>query len=270
MSSGARSLVRAVQHGTDWTKHVARQPLQHLGSTEAIDNLLAEPTWSVRSLLPPKPARLLQPQRKKRPRPRYLSDMLHSLTDNEQTQPSSVPSNSRSSNTSEDQPSTQSDENEITSTKLHHLLKLSALPLPATPEEEARLLSDLRSQIHFVRELQSVDTKDVEPLVAIRDETHEAMEENQINLSDMQPFLEQEEKVGNNGTVRRKKTDLVAWAKEQQENKRLDEIERAEEEKDGVFRWDKLPPSGNEAGRRWGKYYVVKRGKRTSTTSAAD
>ncbi|KAK8078152.1 hypothetical protein PG996_004322 [Apiospora saccharicola] len=62
-------------------------------------------------------------------------------------------------------------DNEITSKTLHHLLRLSALPPPATPEEEDALLTTLRTQLHFVRSIQGVDTAGVAPLAAIRDET---------------------------------------------------------------------------------------------------
>lgn len=59
----------------------------------------------------------------------------------------------------------------ITSKTLHHLLRLSALPPPANAAEEASMLATLGTQLHFVRDIQSVDTTGVEPLSAIRDET---------------------------------------------------------------------------------------------------
>src|SRR3954454_3409908 len=60
---------------------------------------------------------------------------------------------------------------EITPQKLRHLLHLSALPQPKSPVEEAEMLKTLHSQLHFVRDIQSVDTEGVEPLQSIRDET---------------------------------------------------------------------------------------------------
>src|SRR4030081_3089495 len=53
---------------------------------------------------------------------------------------------------------------EITPKQLHHLLRLSALPQPKSPEEEAEMLKTLHSQLHFVRDIQSVITDGVEPL----------------------------------------------------------------------------------------------------------
>lgn len=65
------------------------------------------------------------------------------------------------------------------------------------------MLKTLETQLHFVREIQKVDTTGVEPLVSIRDETPEAREEDTITLADLQEDLDAEEKVGKNGRVRR-------------------------------------------------------------------
>lgn len=93
----------------------------------------------------------------------------------------------------------------ISKGELHHLVKLSALPLPKSEAEEQRMLNTLESQIHFVKEVQKIDTKGVEPLVAIRDETAEAIREQTISLETLRPYLDQEKKVGGNGTIRRQK-----------------------------------------------------------------
>lgn len=53
---------------------------------------------------------------------------------------------------------------------LHHLLRLSALPIPSSKDEEAELLATLEEQLHFVDSVQKVDTTGVEPLVTVRDE----------------------------------------------------------------------------------------------------
>lgn len=87
--------------------------------------------------------------------------------------------------------------------ELHHLLRLSALPQPKDAAEESSMLKTLETQLHFVREIQKVDTTGVEPLVSIRDETPQATEENTITLADLQEDLDAEEKVGKNGRVRR-------------------------------------------------------------------
>lgn len=97
---------------------------------------------------------------------------------------------------------------EITPTQLSHLLRLSALPQPKSPEQEAKMLSTLHSQLHFVRDIQSVDTKGVEPLQSIRDETPEGLEEITIGLGDLKEAFEMEEIVGRMGRPRRRKEKL--------------------------------------------------------------
>ena len=137
---------------------------------------------------------------------------------------------------------------EVTREKLHHLLKLSALPLPKSQAEESRLLSSLRSQVHFVKAIQSVDTTDVKPLVAIRDETAEAAEEQTVGLKDLQAWLDVEEKVGQNGTVRRSKFE-----------------KDSKEGKIGKGTWDPFQLGvGSEegSGRRVGRWFVVKKAKK--------
>src|SRR5579862_586646 len=61
-------------------------------------------------------------------------------------------------------------EESITPQTLHHLLQLSGLPLPTSPEVEAKLLSALHDQLHFVRHVQSVSTENVEPLIRVGNE----------------------------------------------------------------------------------------------------
>jgi Glutamyl-tRNA amidotransferase complex subunit Gta3 len=67
-------------------------------------------------------------------------------------------------------PSTDANETSITPETLRHLLHLSGLPPPRSPDEESNLLSALRDQLHFVKHVLSVPTKDVEPLIRIGDE----------------------------------------------------------------------------------------------------
>ncbi|KAL6710769.1 hypothetical protein ACN47E_007826 [Coniothyrium glycines] len=111
-----------------------------------LEQLLAQPTWSVESLLPPKTRAPNAPQ--------------------------------------------------ITSRQLHHLLRLSALPPPATPEEEQKMLDILAAQLHFVGKMQDVDTTGVKPLRAIRDETDAAKEEQTIGLDTMKEVLAKETVIG--------------------------------------------------------------------------
>jgi Asp-tRNA(Asn)/Glu-tRNA(Gln) amidotransferase C subunit len=84
----------------------------------------------------------------------------------------------------------------ITSKQLHHLLRLSALPPPATAEEEKSMMDTLAAQLHFVKEMQKVDTTGIEPLRIIRDETPEAEKEQEITLDALKDALAQEEVVG--------------------------------------------------------------------------
>jgi Asp-tRNA(Asn)/Glu-tRNA(Gln) amidotransferase C subunit len=122
---------------------------------------------------------------------------------------------------------------QITSQQLHHLLRLSALPPPETPEEEQKMLDTLAAQLHFVSKIQQVDTTDVEPLQAIRDETMAAREEQKITLNTLKGAFEKEQIIGHEyKRVRRDPTPVDA--------------------KD-VEDWDVL----GSAERKAGKYFVV-------------
>ncbi|KAF4979542.1 hypothetical protein FZEAL_4310 [Fusarium zealandicum] len=124
----------------------------------------------------------------------------------------------------------------ITSSQLHHLLRLSALPLPPTPAAEAAMISTLQSQLQFVRAVQRVDTRGVEPLRAIRDETVAAKEEVTVGLADLEAALGREVSVGH-----------------YQRSKRVRDKVESEAEK-----WDALAAAGRTAGR----YFVVESGKK--------
>ena len=84
----------------------------------------------------------------------------------------------------------------VTPEKLRHLLRLSALPPPKDAAEEAEMMQTLASQLHFVREIQKVDTTGVEPLRAIRDETAEAAREAEITIESLNEAFEKEEVLG--------------------------------------------------------------------------
>jgi Asp-tRNA(Asn)/Glu-tRNA(Gln) amidotransferase C subunit len=94
----------------------------------------------------------------------------------------------------------------VTQKELHHLLRLSALPLPKSPEEEAKMIHTLESQLHFVQAIQSVDTAGVEPLRSVRDETERGQKEHEYNLASMKAELDKEEVVGHSRRIRRKIT----------------------------------------------------------------
>ncbi|KAF3008836.1 hypothetical protein E8E13_010808 [Curvularia kusanoi] len=139
---GSRQLSERQTHGGA-VKDSQRRPGLHPDELEA---LLAKPTWSVESLLPPK------------------------------TRAPDAP--------------------EISSKQLHHLLRLSALPLPETPEQEQKMLDTLAAQLYFVGEIQRVDTTGIKPLRAIRDETQAAEQEQTIGLDTLKEALAKEETIG--------------------------------------------------------------------------
>ncbi|KAF2036293.1 hypothetical protein EK21DRAFT_52285 [Setomelanomma holmii] len=150
---------------------------------DELEHLLAEPTWSVESLLPPKTRAPDAPQ--------------------------------------------------ITSQQLHHLLRLSALPPPASPEEEQKMLDTLAAQLHFVGKIQEVNTTGVEPLRAIRDETLAADEAQTITIATLADALKSEKVIGTHyKRIQRDTTPVDAT---------------------NVEDWDVL----GSAERKAGKYFVV-------------
>ncbi|UZP42311.1 hypothetical protein NXS19_010127 [Fusarium pseudograminearum] len=70
----------------------------------------------------------------------------------------------------------------ITPSQLHHLLRLSALPLPTTPADEATMINTLQSQLQF---------------------TPEARQEVTIGLADLQEALDREVRIGHYQRARR-------------------------------------------------------------------
>ena len=123
----------------------------------------------------------------------------------------------------------------ITKKQLHHLLRLSALPLPDSEEQEARMIKDLQSQLKFVRAIQEVDTEGVEPLQSIRDETKDAEREDEITVATLQKEFDKEEVVGKRGRIRR----------------RMDVPDTARD--DQVTDWDPL----SQAPKKLGRFIVV-------------
>ncbi|MCJ1416616.1 hypothetical protein MMC32_002954 [Xylographa parallela] len=102
----------------------------------------------------------------------------------------------------------------ITQKQLHHLLRLSALPLPKTTDEESKMIKTLESQLHFVRAIQSVDTAGLQPLESIRDETELAAKENEVTVESLQVHLDKEEVVGRSRRIKRRK-DLATGKQEE-------------------------------------------------------
>ncbi|KAJ9143556.1 hypothetical protein NKR19_g6863 [Coniochaeta hoffmannii] len=95
----------------------------------------------------------------------------------------------------------------------------------------------LQSQLLFVRDIQSVDTKGVEPLRSIRDETEAGMEEATVGVEQLQDILSQEVALGRSRRPRRQK-----------------QMEKAPAEVDG---WSPL----QTASQTIGPYFVVRSGK---------
>jgi aspartyl/glutamyl-tRNA(Asn/Gln) amidotransferase C subunit len=202
-----------------------------------IQDLLAKPTWAVASLLPPSA------------RPRRDAFQRRTAEEEEEFKLA----------TQQEDDSAK----EITREKLHHLLKLSALPRPKDEREEKSMLADLRSQVHFVKEIQKVDTTGVEPLVAIRDETAEAREENTFTKASLAEFIALEEKKGSHGTIRRRKDTFQVTSY----------TTDGGNEEDVPPAWAKVENpfdlgTGGEL-RRMGKFFMVKKTKKDSSAPKA-
>ncbi|KAF1966220.1 hypothetical protein BU23DRAFT_329014 [Bimuria novae-zelandiae CBS 107.79] len=126
-----------------------------------------------------------------------------------------------------------SDVPRVSAKQLHHLLRLSALPPPKSQEQEAKMLSTLSDQLHFVGRMQQVDTSGVKPLRAIRDETAAAEQEQTITLETLKDALSKERVIGKH--YKRIQRDTTAV------------------DASNVETWDVL----GSAERKQGKYFVV-------------
>jgi hypothetical protein len=96
------------------------------------------------------------------------------------------------------------------------------------------MLKTLSSQLHFVQDIQTVDTTGVEPLRSIRDETAAAEKADEISLESLREALDAEEHVGKHHRRIRRRTDLPLDTKE-------------------VEDWDALGHTSKKASR----YFVV-------------
>jgi Asp-tRNA(Asn)/Glu-tRNA(Gln) amidotransferase C subunit len=130
---------------------------------------------------------------------------------------------------------------EISHRKLHHLLRLSALPPPRSPEEEAEMLQTLHSQLHFVRDIQNVNTEGVEPLQSIRDETEEGIREATIGIEELKEALAAEAIKGRNRRPKRRRGDPV--------------------DTKGVEDWDVLGTASEKDKTSLGSFFVVRGGQ---------
>ena len=82
--------------------------------------------------------------------------------------------------------------------------------MPETPEEESKMIATLESQLRFANAVQSVDTNDVPPLAAIRDETDDAKQEGTVTLDALRENLDRETQVGMSRRIVRKKAKTAA------------------------------------------------------------
>lgn len=69
------------------------------------------------------------------------------------------------------------------------------------------MLETLESQIHFVKQVQSVDASDVEPLQCIRDESPEAVKETTIGLDRLREAMSKEHVFGRRKRIQRIETE---------------------------------------------------------------
>ena len=95
----------------------------------------------------------------------------------------------------------------------------------------------LQLQLHFVRDIQSVDVSGFEPLRSIRDETGDGLKEATIGVEQLGPALAGETLSGYNKRPKRQK------------QLKVDTV--------GVESWDTLEAASQIAGR----YFVVRSGK---------
>lgn len=108
------------------------------------------------------------------------------------------------------------------------------------------MLETLNQQLHFVRDIQKVDTTGVEPLQAIRDETEQGVKECTVGLDDLdiRAALEGERVIGRRGRRRR-----VRDVKEDGKG-------------DKEFKFDVFSTAGETVvGPNGGRYFVVRSGK---------
>ena len=67
------------------------------------------------------------------------------------------------------------------------------------------MLRNLAAQLHFVQDVQNVNTDGIDPLCAVRDETFKAEAEQEVSVADLTEVLDREERVGFGGRIRWKK-----------------------------------------------------------------
>lgn len=151
----------------------------------------------------------------------------------------------------------------VTKKQLHHLLRLSALPLPASENEEARMMGDLEAQLRFVQAVQKVDTEGVEPLQSIRDESKAGEKLRMATVQSLRAEFSKEVVVGKRGRIIKKENlppvDEESVTESDNRAQLLKELLRMKTEVDEepVTNWNPLA----QAPRRLGQYFVVETDK---------
>jgi hypothetical protein len=99
------------------------------------------------------------------------------------------------------------------------------------------MLKTLHSQLHFVKDIQSVNTDSVEPLQSIRDETEEGIKDITIGVDDLKEAFQAEEIKGRNKRPRRKRDQPV--------------------DTKGIEDWDVLGTASRKVETPLGNYFIV-------------
>jgi len=149
--------------------------------------LLSKPTWSARSLLSGGANHAEHD----------VASRKAGIADSGVSSEPSDPSKILAVNSSLDTPANdKNSEGIITKDQLHRLYRLSALRDPKDTGLVSSALNTIETQLAFVRHIQSVDTANVEPLRAIRDETEAALRARTIGTGKLMSVLEQEHAFG--------------------------------------------------------------------------
>lgn len=104
------------------------------------------------------------------------------------------------------------------------------------------MIKTLHTQLHFVRDIQKVNTEGVEPLRSIRDETEEGIKEITIGMDELKDAFAKEDIVGKNRRPRRRRGGVV--------------------DAKGVEDWDVTGCATETVEMGGGRYFVVRSGKR--------
>ncbi|KAL8632743.1 hypothetical protein Q9189_001596 [Teloschistes chrysophthalmus] len=115
---------------------------------------------------------------------------------------------------------TQGPEPTVSTEELHHLLRLSALPIPKDTAESRRMQKDLQSQLEFVKAIQDIEIpNDVIPLQSIRDETAEGLGEQEIGCKTLEEQRGKEDVMGTRGRIKRRANDVKSNGLQNEEEK---------------------------------------------------